>query len=117
MKVHLTRTLWVDNKIYPAGPQEVPEQILKGRTFATFIKAGYVVDPVTIRKTAVKSVAERAESLLEKLHSKNMKDATPEQAESLKGGVKSESENEAGGDSAPDSDSAPTFPSKPPKKK
>jgi hypothetical protein len=99
MKVVLTRGLWIDNKSYPAGLQEIPEAILKGKTFHHHIEAGHIVEAKTVRQTAVKSQKEHADMLLEKLHSKQLKNATPEQAAGLEGGVTEaapvESESEA----------------------
>lgn len=100
MKVVLTRSLWIDKNLYPAGEQNIDDEVLRGKIFAKHIQAGHVLEPSQApRKTAVKSPKERGEALLEKVFGKQKENATPEEAEGLKGGVKSASEDKA--DEAP----------------
>lgn len=110
MKVVLTRSLWIENKLYPAGEQEIAENILKSKSFGKHIKAGHVIEAKQVRKVAVKSEKERADALLEKLHSKQVADASPEEAASLPDGVKSADADAASG-------TAPVENSKPSKKR
>lgn len=99
MKVTLTRPLHIGKDKFAAGENDIPEATLKTKEFALHIKAGHILDVASAPKKSVTlSDKERADILLEKVYGKAKADATPEEAEKLSGGVKSEADAKAEAD-------------------